>query len=284
MSILVPDIAASYGGLDSLAFVDGGVPSAHILRELARQANRLAVRGHPLLQLIYDSGGLVTESGEGALVGWGWPFWVQITPGPITVPKKPGLELGRLHVRSYSRTNEELYIQVVTDRSPFNARAEHGGSSTVRIVGTGAFQWTTLSDIPLDYSDFEHVSIFLRGLPTTTVGVTATNGSPNVGTVTRIHSTNLLEDSTTPATWNISGGTIDWGINGHCVTIENSTAQQLLEARWITRVFTATQLQVFPGWPGGLPTDFASGATYRIFEIPRWRIANLALYAQDRTS
>ena len=57
-----PEIAPSYGALDTESIIDGDAGHAHVLRELARNPNRLLQQGGPPLNLAWASSHDGTES------------------------------------------------------------------------------------------------------------------------------------------------------------------------------------------------------------------------------
>lgn len=293
MSILVPEIASVYGALDSDGvFADGEVPSAHIARVLARSANRLLCRGgEPLLNMVWDSGGAVTETPNGGCQGYGSPSWIQITPGPLTRPKKPGITKAKLNVRAWTRTGESIFIQVGTLASPPVGHATGDSPNTVKIDGNGSWQWHSKSDIPIDYGHVEAIAVYLRGLVTSTAGATGTYGSPNSGTVDQFSTPTEMFDN--GATWSLSP---TWASGGHAVVFEDGSGRPLGPPQWIVGVIPtidptagsgvptyATGLRLYPGIQSEFTRTSIVGQTYRIFETARWRLANISLYPQDRT-
>src|ERR1043165_7542017 len=112
-SILVPETAAVFGAIDSAGLVNGRPVSAHLLRVMNMSANRLLTMGHPLVTFAYNGQDWRGEA-SGQLKGLGWPFWVPITPGPITRPKMPGLDKAKVFIRINATAGSRLYIQVHT--------------------------------------------------------------------------------------------------------------------------------------------------------------------------
>lgn len=282
MSIYTPEIPTAFGALDSAVYEDGGPVDAHVLRTLATSAARLVCTGEPLINLVWDaSSDLGGDEAEGALAGYGWPFWFRITPGPMSRPKMPGLRNGHVIVRAKLRSSETCLVQVETRRRPFSRARGAGDDNVITLTGTGSFAYTTISGLPIDPSDTERVAFWLKGEPTSTPGVTATYGSPNNGTIDRVSQPNVIEDDS--ATWNASP--TSWAEGGHCVVIEDGSGNRLTAPRLIRGVglLPGPRLYVYPDLEPGFIDGALVGATYKIYEIPQWRVAQLAIYSQDRT-
>lgn len=279
MSIYTPEIPAAFGALDSVVYEDGGPVDAHVLRTLATSAARLVSTGEPLINMVWDaSSDLGGDEAEGAMLGYGWPFWFRVTPGPISRAKMPGLTRAQGIVRAKLRSSEVVTLQVETRRRPFDAARTTGDDNVITLTGSGAFGYTTLADIPIDPSDTERVAFWLKGEPTSTTGDTGTYGPSATGTISRLSAYDVLDDDT--AAWNVVGPT--WADGGHCVVVQDSGGNNVTEPRVIRFVKSATQIQVYPSFEPGFFGDRIAGLAYKILELPRWRLTQLALYAQDR--
>lgn len=273
-TIATPEIPATFGALDSDVYADGGPVDALVLRTLATSANRLMCTGEPLINLVWDaSSDLGGDEAPGSFIGFGWPFWFRLTP-LASRPKTPGQTLGHAIVRVKLRNTETMQVQVETRRRPFDAS---GASNILSITGTGSDAYVTLDDIPIDPSDTERIAFWARGDVTATTGNTGTYGAPNTGTIDRLQGYDLEDDS---ATWTTTVGAT-WAEGGHGVTFKDGGGTQIAEPRLITAVH-ATRLSVYPAFSYE-EIAILAGATYTIVELPRWRVTQLALYAQDRT-
>jgi hypothetical protein len=280
-SILTPEIPATYGALDSDAFADGQPADAFVGREVARSHNRLVCRGHALLNDMFDtSGDPITETPEGSLSGYGVPFWFLAVPSPRTVLKKSRCNRMTVDIYSAMRTGEEMMLQIQTDALPFDP-ASPAATGTTRIVGTGGWQWTTISDIPLERGEIEHVSLWLRGVPTSTLMSTGgSHGTPNSGTITDLTpGLDGIRDQTFGAGVNWLQGLAD---DGHALLIENGGGASIAPARWITSSLADT-LGVSPGFDNNALTRSYIGATYKIVELARWRIGAIFWDLDDAT-
>ena len=291
MSIFTPEIPAEFGALDSAAVADGDPIDAHVLRETARSANRLICLGEPLMNFIWDAS--TDGSGDenpGAHIGFGLPYWFRVTP-LIPREKMPGLTSAKLFARFKARNTEVLELQVETKRRPFNPS---GNGNVLTLTGTGSDAWADLSGVLIDEGPTEMVSVWMRGVGTGTTANTGTYGTPNTGTVERVIGDNSVEVD--GAAWNSTGSTLATG--GHFVEFTNAAGQRVAESRAIVAVQTyaevvsaspitlraGSRLVVYPKFTSSLERQMIEGSTFTIYEMPRWRLINLALYAQDRTA
>lgn len=277
--IRIPEIGAVYGAFDSALFLDGDVPSAHVLREMSRSANRLLCRGERLINLVFDIfGGAHEISPVGALSGWGLPRWSRIVPGPSTVPTMPGFTKAKLFVRAHIAFEQSIQIQIATRAAPFDPGVSNTAVNQVELFGTGFYEWYTLADIPIDTSGgAEVLDIFAIG---TQFKVTTQPGGTSSGTIEEIADSGerLIDTGASYDTTVFD----NWAYYGTALSVEDAAGNQTIAPRWVTAVPNSTALGV---WPRIRPEENirVTGGTYRIRDLPRWRLANIALYAQDRT-
>jgi hypothetical protein len=282
MSIRTPEVFSTFGTLDSTAIDDGEAADAHLLRTMAMAANRELARGHVLLNMLWDDKGNDTEVAEtGVMAGFGPPIWVRLTGGPIYVPKKPGLDTAKIYIRHILRTDEVVYLQIASRATPFNPAAGEGYNNVVKLVGTNAWAWKEQASIPISSDASEEFTFYFRGVPTNTNGNTGTNGTPNSGTVTDVREHDIVVDS--GANWNSGSGSNTYYRTGHALLIEDASGTQLMTPRWIVEVKSSTEIRVYPELPTNLFGPAIIGKTYRIKELPRWKLGNIALYAQNRS-
>lgn len=277
MSARDPRIPTIFGALDSSAIGDGDQLSAHVLRTMEESANRMLARGEPLLNYAWDVGGAATETPSGGMSGWGWPMWTQILPGPMEVRKQPGLTRAKLYVYAYARSSETLLVQIATRQMPFDASADENSPNVCLITGNGAFQWFELDGIWIDAGVTESVTAYLRSAPTTTLATAG--GGTNSGTVDRLEEGGgVVVD--VGAGWSTTSTTR--ATTGQAIQIIGSVSgNPIASPRWITNVVDSDRLRVFPQYSAFEQFSF-EGANYRIYELPRWRLGSLALYAKDR--
>lgn len=278
MANLVPEIPTQFGALDSVTFADGYAPTAHVLRELARNGNRLLARGEQLLNIVWDGGSAVAEIPQGGFGGFGLPFWHPILP-KIPCPKKPGIIRAKLFVRFFGRLNEEFLLQVATRASPVNHMADNNSVNTLRITGDGGWKAVSLANIPISPTTMEEIEIYLLSEVTTTAP--SAGGTPTSGVLEGKRGNFGIYDSA--GIWTADDAGTSFAETGCAILIDDSVGQPVMQPRWITNVQSTTVLEFLPGFLNAFEQGMVNGANYRIRELPRWRISNLALYAQDRT-
>jgi hypothetical protein len=283
-----PRVFSRFGALDSAALADGRASDAQVLRTLAMSANRLATRGQPLAQVVFNSidESEAINSANGWHKGFAPPFWLQITP-TIPIVKKPLIRSAKLFWRIAASTGD-LGVQVATDASPFNPRARATlTSNTFGFAGSGVDPYGEVANvhrgIALREGPTENVTFYIRG-STGADGDTGTYGTPNTGTITKVSGQrDVLEVE--DAEWNIGG----WNTGGHAVIITPATGTSPIEPRWITSVFgenfastDGTKLKIFPALPDDATVEAVVDAEFTIVKIPQWRVYGLSLYAEAR--
>lgn len=274
MSLRIPEIPAQFGALDSTAFTDGDLPSAHILRELARSANRLYTRGEVLLNWVWDAGQSVHEiSPPGALSGFALPFWHTILP-TTTRPKKPGLTRARMRLRIFVTEDLELLFQVSTRAAPFDQTATSSSVNTVRVVGTNDWQWVTLDNIPISEEQFERIGFHVFGMPAASV---YSGGGTASGTLSGANRERVWHIG---AAYNTTGNT--WANLGSTVVIEDPSGNMIAN-RWVISVPSTQTLEIFPPLDSASQIGQMPGLTYELRQLPRYRLGNISLYQKDRT-
>lgn len=281
MSILVPEIPSLYGALDSAAFADGEPSDAALLRPIVTGSNRAACIGAPIVQYIFDASSDLGES-SGRCLFWGLPYWFQIAPGPIRRVKMPGLTKGKVFVNFTLRNGEVCHLQVHTSVMPFDPSRQAGDPNVLTLTGTGSEAWAELADIPIQRGDTDHVTFWLRGVPTATAGSVANHAGGtglNTGSIDSAYDSTLNDSS---GGWNRSDTQFGWDEGGHAVLI-TSGGNQITRPRQIVGVPNSGQLTVYPPFEPGDDQRFRN-ETYSIVELPQGRINNIALYAQDRTA
>lgn len=168
MSIFVPEIAATYGALDSDAFADGKPASSAPARELARSVNRLLAQGEPLLQLIFDAnidgGGADNIPGLGYLTGFALNGqWRRFYQGPLWCPKKTTHRRAEVQITADVTVDTTILVQVATSGHPFDPYATVDDSNVIEMVGTGDFEEYAAEDIVLGDGSMEQVELFVQG-------------------------------------------------------------------------------------------------------------------------
>ncbi len=313
-------IASKYGAVDSAAVVDGEAGNAHLLREVVRNSNRLAVRGGPLFVQGWDASTDGSEANvKGARGGYA-PYgeWTPILPGALLVPKPPYVNKVTLraliHVSGTAAGGgNQLSSFLRLDTSMTEGSLNRFDTERANVVevqsdgatlGTGTnngWQMVTLEDVPVRRgTDFEPIWLWLMGDPNTgALMSTATFGGRNTGTVNGItpaalFETQIMYDS--GAAWNgpASGGSVlgvDDGFGGHVVEFVDSasslpvyTSGKILSVERLNSTGTTADAISFaaPDMPQTLVQQIIqTGATYNIYSALQYRLASVAVYAQD---
>lgn len=278
-----PEIATRFGALDDGAFADGYSVPSHLLRVMAMVSNRLVCQTEPVLNLVWDANtDQVETTVQGALMGFAYPVWCMVVP-LTTCPKRPGITAVDVKIIASITSGQTCYAQIETGTSPFDDSAAASASNVLTMAGTGAFATYTLTGVRCAPGQQDAIAVYLKGTPTSTNGVTATYGAPNSGTVTA-SAYNYFEDSA--ATWNTEGGGgATWDDGGHYVRFEDTSSGVLVETpRLIVQVPTATRIEFHPPLSTNHVLSRLAGTTYRIRQLPSWRICNVAAYATARTA
>jgi len=167
-----PGLRAEYptqfGALDDDAARAAISGDAHVLRELARNANYLAGLGNPLLNLCWnaspDTGDDIVQGG---MVDWvTFPDWRRLIMGPAPVKRKPSILYGEVQGWASVTNGQRLWIQIGTDALPFNPQAQLTAPNVIAITGTGSMANFSATHIPLGRGEFDMVDIFVTGDPT----------------------------------------------------------------------------------------------------------------------
>lgn len=295
MSINTPEIASLFGALDSNAFGDGQPFSAHLLRTLMMSSNRLASKGHEMLNLIWPVA--VAPSYDASIFGHSYhtldTAWTRLA-GPITVPKKPGLKTGTFSITAKIENSFEALVQVVTKEKPFSANARAGDAGCMLFSGDGDndFDTDSMTGIPLDrQSDTERIEIWIKHAGASGAADTATCGSPSSGQAESIGPDGFAADTAT-FSWTVSSpGT--WGEQGHVVRFLDAAAgsggvpitRNFGMGRITESTLTTQYLVPLRPRPTQREIDAAIDADlyFEIVKLGRIAISNLALFADGRT-
>ena len=280
-----PQIATRFGALDDAAFADGYSVPSHLLRVMAMVSNRLVSQQEPVFNLVWDSSTDTVETTvQGALMGFAYPVWCQVVP-TILCPKRPGLTTIDVKIIASITSGQTCYAQIATHEEPFDDSAPASATNVLTMAGTGAFATYTLTGVRIDPGLQDWIGVYIKGTPTSTNGVVVpdTYGTPNSGTVTA-SAYNYFEDAA--ALWNTGGGGgSTWDDGGHYVRFEDTASGVLVETpRLIVQVPSATRIEFHPPLSTNHVLSRLAGTTYRIRQLPEWRICNVAGYAAARTA
>ena len=195
MPVRLPEIPALFGAIDSAgAAEDGAAYSAHLLRAIAMQANRLASKGHVMCCLVWPrERNTSSEAHTQARIVQARRHWGRLR-GPLPLPKKPGLTSASVRmsvdVRPTAGTpaaDNRVDVQVITRATPVRQTPVGpvgGARATVAQTASGVPVAVDIDSVPLDPGAMESVEVWVRGaggLPP--LGDAATFGHPNAGTI-----------------------------------------------------------------------------------------------------
>ncbi len=239
MSIFTPEIFTTFGAIDSDALADGQPYSSHLLRTIVMNGNRLASKGHEMLNLIWPVTTSVSETQwSGAWVPL-HSFWRRIL-GPVVVPKKVGLRTATAQLHAKILGSQSALFQFTTRARPFNSGARATDVNCLEITGDSDDDYDsyTLTGVPLDrQSALETIEIWVIAS-----GDTATasgGGTPTSGTFTSLERDKLTLSS---ATWNTTSGS-KWSDLGHELQLVDSGGSIVVPPVGITDVPSATELE-----------------------------------------
>ena len=291
------EIATEFGGIHSDELADGKPLDSWLLRAMARSSNLLATHGEPALSILYDSDLSTGDETGGSMRGVGNMFWQEIFPGAVTVTKKGGLVSFELKIIAKINGTDTIQFQIGTDATGGLSQAVSSSSPNVMSCkgdGSNAWQTFTLSGIPAAPGRFEHVSIAARGeMPETPTEADAgAYGGPSSGTIIGYNQISQgVGNLYAAAAWNIATPNI--ASTGHAVRFLNSSGQDAIAARTVIGVGaehpggsgsgTTNGLYYAPGPDFVLQARTLVGSTYQVIELPRWRLAHVGLWTEDRT-
>ena len=196
-------VASKFGSIESLAATDGEAGNANLVRELARNANRLALRGGPLVTFGWDASTDGTEVNVKGLRSLYLPTnsWSPIIPGPLLVPKPPDtthIEIRAVVWLGGSLDDHTAWIRVNSSSTPSTAAYDKTSSNVVELKSTGStlggggevnagWDTVTLSDIPVRRGAvLEPLNVLVKGGSTLELMDTDNStgyGGLNTGTV-----------------------------------------------------------------------------------------------------
>jgi hypothetical protein len=276
-SIYTPEIASAFGALDSAAVSDGGALTAHVIRAVSRSVNRLLAKPETVLSAVYPTRGGTLEAL--APTGRGYPFWARVESWPIySRSDRRSLDV-RLMIQATS--GDVLQIQLCTSRSPFVAAPLAGDYKT--LTATGGYdvvEWDGLATAGGD----DELTLYIRGALSSTLGNTATYGSPNTGTVQEVTSNPGGIRTSALTAWNNTSLLATWAWTHVLVILSGSVL--LTDPRLIVGVVGNApegQLELYPTIPIN-EADALRRTTYEIRTCPLWRIAAIHAITSLRAS
>lgn len=274
-----PEFSSKFGAVDDLAFTDGSPVSAHVLREMARNGNRLISKGDLLFRWV---GAEDDGTGESTSAGSSFapPFWQYAIPVfPFPVLKRKGITQIRVRVRADIDSGLTLLFYVGTLKNP--TPTPLATSNILTMAGTGSLAAYTKNDIEVREPAGEVLSFFYKysvDPSSDALMNTATYGSPSAGTSSYNTGPFWFSDTGTPATWNTTTAEVHEG--GHYVQFLDSNSVRETFIGEIRGVVSATQLLFWPECPN---SQLIRGAKYQILKLPACKFVSIAVYGVDRT-
>lgn len=288
-----PEVSEAFGALDDDAFQDGSPTSAHVLRELCRNGNRLIAKSSLMFRWIGDAQTSGDNSGSG--LGFAPFFWQHLINVPaMPVPKKYGATKMRVRVRAAITSGATVMVYVGTSRAPTPAHIRSGSDQlNCTGAGTGTVSVYEKADIPVRRDAGEVLSFYFRSyFDTSTALATGTYGGNASGTVAFLIGNNFFDDTLTkndgwdtdvPSNTNL----VD---DGHFVLFKDSNGA-LLHVAQITGTgrdlgfidngsYTRTTDQL-EFEPAARDIRNLAGSTYEIYQLPRIQMVSVAAYSQE---
>lgn len=194
------EIARRYGALDETAAGVGDHVHAHVLRELARQAHRLALTGNYLTHQVWNVDGSDSEA-PGTFIFSAGPSWTRVIH-PFPVERKAHLRTADLYFHARITDGATVLVQLVTGGHAFrpDARSSTGNPNVVALVGTGLWQDYAFSGIRLGPDEVELLELWVTADATGNLMDEGVYGAPNQGAPTAVQQNSL---SVAGATWNM---------------------------------------------------------------------------------
>lgn len=280
------EIPTHVGCLDDGAFTanDGG--DAYCLRELIRSRNTMVSRGGLMFRYVARGAHSDTVLGGEALQ-WADPFWQAAIPVcRFPCPKKAGITSASLAIRVQAASASTTQIQIATLGCPFAQDPWTNTSNSIAISGTGSITRSIMSNVKVQPSPDEAISIYMRGFMHPAIDPqmsTVTYGGVSTGIVSG-NSRDMFMAAGYPA-WN-TGVTTAPDKGGHYVIFTNTTDSTTVAGPYkvigVIRSTTSDNahgLYCYPQLP--LP-DALVDTTFTIYKIPEFRICSVAMYGNDR--
>jgi len=299
MAIKSPEVASEMGMVDDTALADGEPVSAHILREMCRNANRLIAKSGVLFRWVVRADGSVGDGYGGGITFplAGWSHAIPIHPTGVQVPKRLGVTKMRVAVRAQIDADATVYMQIGTSARPFDENLAL--ASQFVLLGTGSMAQYTIADIPLRPGQGENLTFHVRAVldadtdPLMDQGVYGgpTVPADNTGTVTGTAGYGTFVDSalTGGTLWNTTGATPSVG--GHYVRFLATNNSMITVFHGPSRITgeihggLAGKGLMFspPDTSNASPISRLRGLTYEVRKLPSFRIGSIACYSQQET-
>lgn len=268
------EVASPFGALDALAVDNPSFVHAHGLRELQRNARRLANRGEYLIAQQWRMDGSDDIEGAGGRVFDAPMAWTKVL-GPVTCPRKRHLRTGEIMVRARITNSASVVFQVVTLGSGITNRRSTTGPNCFEAAGTGAWAWYTSNMINLGGDGIDQISIWVTAAPSTAFD-TAAFGTPDTGSASDVGTFSFQD---TGAAWDVGAFNARPGL----VAVEFFNADGSLVARRRSVTALSPDILFFddPLTPDEVRAANNGGVQYRLMLAPGVRLASVTLREMD---
>lgn len=270
--------ATRIGALDDAAATLAAQCDADTLRTIARNSNRIADRGDPLLVLPWNAfiTAGVDDTPVGQYVDWAsWPAWKLVIPSAMPTPHKANLRTAEGYILASVTNACGMWLQICTSAVPFNAHAPTSAPNVISLLGTGAEKSYTFEGLPLGSDPFESIEIWQRGEPTTS----AMSGAlgPSTGTIASC-GPNWIRDSA--ATWSIN---INSQASSLLIGFLNSDGAAIAGVRRVHGILSGRTDELFFEPPHLTPSEQTqiTAGTYTIFTACQFKLFGLSIYESD---
>lgn len=273
------EYASRFGALDETASGRGEFVHAHVLRELARNGNRLVSKGDYLVQQMWNRLGSDGEA-VGARLFTPAPRWQRVYLG-TREPHKRWLPTGDLRMRARIDSGEVVLFQFVTGGHELRADIRAGGQSPNVIACTGTGDWALYETDALRLgvlSDFEAIEVWATAEPSTSLMNETTYGAPNRDAPETVYGNGFVLST---ATW-------DWlalnGVIGQHVVQFFNVDDVAITPPLRFHANSSTEL-TFDGegflTPEQITACNAPGVTFSIFSVTTVRMGSLVIRERD---
>ena len=289
-----PEIATTFGALDSSGFVDGMAVDAHHCREFTRNGNHLLAKEEQLFSLMVPR-----QEGDSVFSGddqspnyliWtdairSWvpsSHWMKIV-APFPVAKKPGLHRAEARVFARISGSHTVYLQIATKGRPFDRNAGPSSPNVITLLGDGDddVDSYTKTGMWIDPGGYEDIQLYVKGLPTGDQAP-ASGGDPNARSdypsADFQYDYDNIFDYQNVGTWASPG----WSRTGAEVVFYNADAS-VITRRIVTAVTEQRQLFFAPRLSDHELRQVRGGDDWAIFALPTIGLVSVSMAAEART-
>lgn len=190
------EYASLYGGLVVESVEAGAFAHAHVLREIARNANRLAAKGNYLCSHFWKKAASDDGDQRGAALSFLGPEWRRVL-GPYWAPRKQHLTTATVQI--YARITDGItaLFQVCGFSQPLQRsyRSVQGAPTVIECLGTGDWEWYTATDVPLGNEPLDSIELWGWSEDDAALYQDSVYGTPAAGTAELVTSTGFYDSA-----------------------------------------------------------------------------------------